>query len=164
MLHAGTGAISSEEMLSVTKGFTGKLRFGRSLTEAQDLEKVGQGNQLRREENKSSQQDSNAASLGRFTGPVTEIPYNRRGHQCRVKLEEFGLGHPEFQTRAKQSKENVKQSWKSQVRNEDSKQRIHPALYLAMALPPEYISQESMVIALYETVLKNSKCSPTSTS
>lgn len=44
MLHAGTGAISSEEMLSVTKGFTGKLRFGRSLTEAQDLEKVGQGN------------------------------------------------------------------------------------------------------------------------
>lgn len=43
MLHAGTGAISSEKMLSVTKGFIGKLRFGRSLTEAQNLEKVGQG-------------------------------------------------------------------------------------------------------------------------
>lgn len=39
----GTGAFSSEKVLSVTKGFTDRLRFGRSLTEAQDLEKAGQG-------------------------------------------------------------------------------------------------------------------------
>lgn len=35
------------------------------------------------------------------------------------------MGHSEFQVMAKQSKEKVKQSWKSQVRNEDSKQTYH---------------------------------------
>lgn len=39
----GTGAFSSEKVLSVTKGFPGRLRFGRSPNEAQDLEKAEQG-------------------------------------------------------------------------------------------------------------------------
>lgn len=69
---------------------------------------------MRREENERSQQDSNAASLG-------EISYTWRGYQFREK-DEFGLGHPEFQVMAKQSKENVKHRVGRAMRMEDSKQ------------------------------------------
>lgn len=79
------------------------------------------------------------------------------------------MGHPEFQAMAKQPKENVKQSWKNQVRNEDSKQTHHKMGQSKNS--PSLISGNGTTTSIrllgehgdcpYDTAPKKSKCPPT---
>lgn len=138
-----------------------QLRPGRCLTEIQNLEKTGKGisDEERREWKKSARLQ--CCTSGRPAGPLTEIPYGGKGYQFREKDEGFGSGHSEFQAMAKQSKENVKHRvgrvrWGLQTVTDHIVKlvspAIRPALYPTMA--QTYVSWESMVIALYDILLK----------
>lgn len=70
----GTGAILSETALPGTKGFTGNLRLGGSLTEAQDLEKTGKGISVEKRGEGEQPARLQGRSPGRLAGPLTETP------------------------------------------------------------------------------------------
>ena len=108
---------SSEKELSVTQGFTGELRSGGSQAEAWDAQQTWERN-FRREEKGMKEVIKTAGLQAWASCRTTDRHTLQLEREPAGKDERSDLGHPEFQALAKQSKENVNQRQKSQVRTE----------------------------------------------